>query len=819
MARAIDLTYVIESDAKQIYEEYSLKHAYPSLADGLCNVNRSILYAFMHDYKGEKTKADTVSAYVQLHYHLHAADSIHRTALMMASERLPLITAADNNTTYANREGIVASRYASYYKTRWGEYMHKSLATARMIRNYSLTDEIPAYYPTMLPYMLFTNYTNINMGVTNNTLPFNPGEIFSMMRVLLRNFNAPIEELLPYFKGPDIGPTYTVVGHPQSRHALLKDGYGKFDILTNMEFTRDTILFKDVPYRSNKSKFLKKLSIMQLQSAILGKPDKRASTKFVMSVPYKLNPGFTVKDLQKELYTQTTLKKTIAVELVGFHPSDTETVTSGKLDIIGIREMLQMCLKYGYDLRIKELENEIVRVNKEVEYNSLLEKLTRPEIYDVWFEKLISAKGVNREEILFKRGNEEIKDVKIGEYVTIKGGITRQEVKETFARSGNNILGNLDSRHSVLNHLESLDEELKGLHNDLLPENVFKHLDETISDWIKDPICERQSQILFSDIESAITTKCEASEDMLVKHMLHVSDDIDIPVNFVFYKDGSLDYWNPEKSINMPPEFLVKEIHTIVKCNTQDTLLILTSARRFKTKVKYLVNNLNQYNQIYKNEDITFQGVLIYEWNVDAPDVDDYLFMLTSQNRVKKMTISSILQKFEHVKPLPLYTGEYIKYMKVIPRKELDNYTVEVLTARGIKRKSLDSMLVKSLKGFVTLVSCIFERDTVDFRLCHNEPNIKVIDDGNLKEVPVDMEEVFKRDIYKEFVVEEEGKYNHFVYDKEYYNSEGCLVEPKEVFSITTEDSLDGALAKLPENYYSAHVQVSKTREGYERAE
>ena len=814
MARAINLQTVIESDAKQVYEEYSLKHAYPSIADGLCNVNRSILYAFMNDFKGEVTRADTVSAHVQLHYHLHAADSIHRTALMMASERLPLITVADNNTVYANREGIIASRYTKYFKTKWGEYMHSSLVNARMIRNYSLTDEIPEFYPTMLPYMLFTNYTNINIGITNNTLPFNPREIFTMMRVLLRNFNAPIEELLEYFKGPDIGPTYTVVGHPQSRYALLKDGYGKFDILTNMEFTRDTILFKDVPYRSSKGKFLKKLASLQLETATLGKPDKRASTRFVMSVPYKLNPGYTVKDLQRELYMQTTLKKTIAVELVGFHPKETESPIAGQLDIMGIKEMLQNCLKYGYALRVKEIENEIEKINQEVERTSLIEKLTRPEVKP-WAKKLIYGEDANRDNVLYTRGNAEIKDLRIGKYVVVKGGITWEEVRATFSRKGNNILGNLDTRGETLAQLEYLDKQLEELHEALKPQNVYKALDDIIVDWLKEPICERQSQILFCNIDKAITTKCEASEEMLVKHMLNVSDDIDIPVNFVFYKDGTIDYWNPEKSESMPPEMLLKDIHSVVKCTTQDTLLMFTSARRFKTKAKYLINNITQYNNIYKNENILFQGVLVYEWNVDEPDVDDYLFMVTSRNRVKKALVSSILQKFQHVKPLELYNNEYIKYMKVIPKGELDKYTVEVLTPRGVKRKTLDSVLVKNLKGFVSLVSTTFDRDTVDFRLCHNEPFVKVIDNGEIKTVPINLDEIAKRDIYKEIIIEEEGKYSHFIYEKEYYDTEGNIIAPKDVFGIQTDESLEGMLTNLPENYYSAHVYVSKSRSEY----
>lgn len=819
MARAIDLTSVIESDAKQIYEEYSIKHAYPSLVDGLCNVNRSILYAFMKDYKGEATKAEPVASHVQAKYHLHSAKSIHRTALMMASERLPLITAYDNNrAVYSNREGIIAGRYLSYYKTRWGEYVHQSVANAQMVKNYSLTQELPAFYPTMLPYMLFTNYTNINVGVTNNTLPFNPNEIFSMMRVLLRNPNVPIEELLNFFKGPDIGPNYTVVGHPQSRYALLKDGYGKFDVLTNMEFTRDTILFKDVPYRSSRNKFLNILQDLKLDTAVLGTPNKRASTRFVMSITYKLNEGYTVKDLQKELYIKTTLKKTIAVELVGFHPKNEGNVTDGQLDIMGIKEMLINSLNYGYANRVRELNDEIQKVWDEVEHESLIEKLTREEVKP-WVKQLIYGEISSREDVLYKRGNAEIGDFQLGQYIKVKGGISWSEVRATFARTNNNIMPNLDTRDSTLSRLQALDDRLVELHQELEPLAIYKYLDSVIDDWMKDPVCERQSQILFTNIETAITTQCEATEKLIMSHMLTVSDNVDIPVNFIFYKDGTIEYWNPEKSVSMPKEMLSKEIHSVIKCRTTDTLLIFTSARRFKTKVKYLINNISEYNKIYSNENILFQGVLVYEWNIEEPNPDDFLFIVTSMNRIKKMTVSSILQKFQHVKPLPLYKGEFVKYAKVIHANELDKYTIEVLTERGIKRRALNNLLVKGLKGFVTLVGFSYERDIVDFRFCKDEPNVTVLEDGTLKVVDVDVEEVHKRDLYKEVIVEEEGKYNHYIQNKEYYNEEGEIVTPQQAFGLEESVEIDGVLTAIPDNVYHAFVQTSKTRQESEEVE
>lgn len=813
MAVTIQLATVIESDAKQIYSEYSTKRAYASLADGMHIVNRALLYALMHDFKTEKggVSAGVVCSKVKNAYHLHSDESIHRTALIMSGERLPLLTGVDTSSgRFDIRDGIIAQRYSNYNRTKWGEYVHSSLRNAPMVKNYSLSSSMPDYYPTMFPYLLFTNYANINMGVTHHTLPMCPEEIFTMMLKLLENKDATVEDLLPYFKGPDIYETYTIIGNPQSRYALLKDGYGKFDILANMTFTRTHIMLHDVPYRSQKLILERALSRVKLESVILGAPQNAVSSDCVMSIPYQLVEGYTIEDARKELYDKTILKKTIAVELVGFHPKDIDTPYAGKLDIVGIRELLLRCINYGYAQRISDIKAEIDEVMKEIDFNSLMERLTRPEVLSWYTDVLKQTSG--RKETLFQKGNEVITEKRYGKYIVIKGGITQSEVDYVFDRKGTPPNNNLDTRPQVLAELKRCEEKLDRLYPELEHDRIVEYLKTVIEGWLKEPECKRRSRILFTNGDSDIKTVAEISEQELVKHIVITKDDLALDVNIIFYRDCTVDYWNPKYGEDIPPDLMSKEIHTIIKCTTKDTLLIMNSSRRFKTRVKYLINNLTQYNHIYGSGEYFFMGAMVYEWNSKEPEEDDVILMVTSKNRVKKMPVASILQKFEMVKALPLYRDEYIKWLAVGKQEEFDKYTIEVLTERGVKRKKVADMRLKNVKGFVTLVAYNFGRDLIDFRLCKEDDNVMVMEDGTIREVTLDVPSTFKRDIYKEVIIEDEGKFNHYVTDREYYNLSGKITDVKGVFSVDDAHSIENVLTVLPSDYIAIHTQYSQLR-------
>lgn len=818
MAKAITVETLANHDAHKIFYEYTLRRSYPSLSDGMHEVYRAIMYSFYNDLKPKNgVKSTELSSHVNNNYHLHKSDSIYRSTLMMSGERLPLVTSSNEGTAHFLRDGVPTEKYIDFFPTYWGEYLHSSILNASLKSNYALTKKMPMYYPTMLPYLLFTNYTNINVGITTYTMSFNPNEIFGMMLKLIRNSNVPTEELMEGFKGPDIGKNYSIVCHPQSLYTMIETGYGKFDILTNFKFTRDRILFRDVPYRSTKLKFLKYISNLKFESMMVGVPELSSSPDCVVQLPYTLVDGYSLKDAQEELYKKTTLKKTIPVELVGFHPEDKPEYANcenpadkqRRLDIIGIREYLLTCLHYGYIHRLKDLELQIEDIYKQVEMNSLLEKLTRPEIL-AWLKPI--QDDSNKKNILYTRGNKEILEQKIGRHITIKGGITMSEVETTFQRTKNDILGRLDERNNIMRELLQLDDMLEELFRLKEPYNIILYLEEVIKEWMQRPECVRQSEVLFTSVDEAITTKCEISEQMLIKHMISTGEKVNVPVNVIFYTDGTADYWNANHGEDIPPEMVSKEISTIIKCKTNDTILIFNSARRFKVKVKSFVRSLEEYNKLALAPGLEFYGALPYEWNVEPPTPGDIALIVTTHGRLKKAPMTALMQKFEHVKPMPLYPTEKIKAIYVIPESSLTTHTLEIITNVGIKRRKLQDVMCKGLKGFVSLVQFDCDKPIRDFRICHDEPQLTVKDGNVLKDIDVDITQAHKRDIYKEFVVEAEGKYDHYIFDKQYYTSDGKITTPQEVFSIDSADITKGILTSLPNGYVTAFVQSSKSR-------
>lgn len=807
MAQRISLASVVNAGSRAYMRETVMNRFNPSQADGLRNVNRSILHAMMDDFKGERgVRALDLSGKIASKYHLHKPESIYHATLLMVAERCPLVTIGRDGNAYSPREGKPSSKYITFSPTHWGEFMYKGKIIAPLIKNYSLSDEIPEYYPSLLPYWAFTNYTNIAAGISSTTLANNPKEVFEMMLKLVDNTEISTEELVESYRGPDVGPGYTVIGHPQSLYTMLEEGYAKYTVLANIEITRERVLIKEVPFRSTLHVLSNQLSGMEFETFRKGPPERiiSSSSTHIMQFRYQLNDGYTLVDMQKELYDKTTLKKVITTEMIGLLPLN-EELGDNRLNIVGLKEYMVSCLRSGFLIRQAEIEDEIANIFKEVKHNSLLEKLTRPEVLS-WFQPLISQRGI-REKQLFDRGNAEIGPRKIGRYIEVEGGITKDDVATTFKREGgNHILVNLDYRHTVVNELERLDDALHLLYRDLESENIIEYLKETLKSWIALPECTRVTNILFKDIDEALETKWEDTENVMIDHMIATDEHFNTPVNIIFYKDGTINYYNPKVGNNIPEEMMTGPIHTLMECMTGTELIIFNEEQRFKVQARTIVNHMDNFNDIAKG--MAFYGVMEY-----PEDFNKTLVMVTNQNRVKRAKMMHLKQEIQSVKPFPLRLGEQFIKIYTVDDRDVEDITVETITAEGFKRRKLVLMVNKGVNGFVTLLNSDFGEETLDVRFCTDERQVIAIENGAMTVEDVDMSRVHLRDTLREVGINK--KLSHFTCDKQYYTREGKLQTIDEVFgevSNTIKDSPHGAVVCGELDYIPVTVERSRGR-------
>lgn len=789
MAKVIKLTTIGEQSAKEFIRESVMNRMNPSTADGLRDGNRAIFYALLNDYKDSNkagVKARLLCSTVADSYHLHKEDSIYRSAFLMTRERLPLISRV---STRRNKSGVITTdKYVEFKLTEWGEFLGKGTHFSPRIKTHDLSKEIVEFYGSLFPYWAFTNYSNLAKGLNASTISLCPEEIFKAMLILLEDLNTTTDRLMDVIKGVDVGRNYTALCHPQSIKTLLDEGYGKFTILTNINITREYIDILDTPYKTAYVTLTKRFSSAieedTFKSFKVETVVNSTDMDIVLRIKYRLKPGYTVGDVMKELYSLPMLMKTVSIEYIGLRPS-TDGFKDKNLDIMGLKEYLINCLKYGYNNRIRDLQIQLEKLQEKINLNSLLEKLTRPEV-EPWFGPMVQEKKSNEAKIqeLFKLGNERIKDFQFSEYITIKGGLTIEECNTTFARLGNNVLGQLGERNKVLSELSRIDWELKQIHDQLKPENVKQHLRETLEDWLKKPECARQTPIKYQDVDTVIETKSQITERVLRTRMMEADKLKNQQVNLIFYNNGTCNYYNPKESPNIPKEMMNNSIFKIIKCTTHDKILIFNSYQRTKILVGDLIDNLDNYNKATLRPGIVFQGVDMYDWDREGfANEDGVTLIITSGGRAKKMPTKYLIQRSQCVRDIAMNAGERILYLQHFSSEdEANRYTAEIMTAKGLKRKNLSEMHMRGLDGFNTLLAPKFFEETIDARLCQNELTINVINKEEVSNVELALSRLHKRDTFRETPIIQDMKHGFYMDNKEYYRLDGENISLSEVF-------------------------------------
>ena len=495
----------IEDEMKKSYVDYAMSviigRALPDVRDGLKPVHRRILYAMNelnNDWDKPYKKSARIVGDVIGKYHPHGDMAVYDAIVRMAQDfslRYPLI---DGQGNFGSIDGDppAAMRYTEIRMSKLASELLADIdkETVGFTPNYDESLVEPVVLPSKFPNLIVNGSSGIAVGMATNIPPHNLVETINALIALIENPEISIEELMAHLPGPDFPTAGFIYGKEGIRQAY-ETGKGVIQLRARALIERDrkgereNIVITELPYQTNKVKFIERVAELVQEKVMEGISNIRdESDREGMRVVIELKRNEVAEVILNQLYKHTQMQTSFGIILLAIHQNQPKLLT--------LKEMLQLFVQHRHEV------------------------VTRRSLFDL-------KKAEARAHILegLKRAIDQIDAV----IATIKASKTPKEAKdhliERFALSEEQAqailemrlqrLTNLEQRKIVEEHEEiiKLINRLKALlASERLMLNLIKEELTSIRDAYGD---ERRTEI----VETAPEIKIEdliAEEDMVV---------------------------------------------------------------------------------------------------------------------------------------------------------------------------------------------------------------------------------------------------------------------------------------------------------------
>ncbi len=362
----------ISNEMKSSFLAYAMSvivsRALPDVRDGLKPVHRRIIYT-MNDAGNTAEKAYRKCAYtvgeVLGKYHPHGDASVYDALVRLAqnfSLRYPLI---DGHGNFGSMDGDPPAAYR-YTEARMAKIAGEMLAdinkdTIPYQSNYDDTHKEPEVLPSRFPNILVNGATGIAVGMATNIPPHNLRETIDAIRYLVKNPDAPLEEIMEYIKGPDF-PTGGIIMGRSGIRAAYATGRGKITLrsVTNIEEIkgRNCIIVTEIPYMVNKARLIENIAALAKDKRIDGihnirdESDKEHAVRIVIELKKDAVPQLVLN----KLFALTQLQDTVGVIMLA--------LVKGEPKVLTLKQILTEYIDFQVDVIRRRTEYDLKKARE-----------------------------------------------------------------------------------------------------------------------------------------------------------------------------------------------------------------------------------------------------------------------------------------------------------------------------------------------------------------------------------------------------------------------------------------------------------------------
>ncbi|MBR1392423.1 MAG: DNA gyrase subunit A [Ruminococcus sp.] len=362
---------------QESFLQYSMavivSRALPDVRDGLKPVHRRILYTMYENGltpdKAYRKCADTVGN-VLGKYHPHGDASVYDAMVRLAqsfSLRYPMV---DGHGNFGSVDGDppAAYRYTESRMSKMSLHMLSDInkETVDFQPNYDDRLKEPVVLPSRFPNLLCNGSVGIAVGMATNIPPHNLNEIIDGMKLLVKNPDCTLDELMECIKGPDF-PTGGIIMGRAGIRAAYGTGRGKITLRSKTSIEeihgRNCIIVHEIPYMVIKARLLESIANLVKDKRVEGIHDLRdESDRDGMRIVIELKKDAIPDVVLNKLFSYTQLQDTVGVIMLA--------LVNGVPKILTLKECLEQYIDFQvevierrtrYDLRKAKERDHILR--------------------------------------------------------------------------------------------------------------------------------------------------------------------------------------------------------------------------------------------------------------------------------------------------------------------------------------------------------------------------------------------------------------------------------------------------------------------------
>ena len=349
----------IEDEMKKSYMDYAMSviigRALPDARDGLKPVHRRILHAMNelnNDWDKPYKKSARIVGDVIGKYHPHGDMAVYDSIVRMAQDfslRYPLV---DGQGNFGSIDGDppAAMRYT---EIRMAKLAHELLAdiekeTVDVVSNYDESLFEPSVLPSRFPNLIVNGSSGIAVGMATNIPPHNMTETIHALTALIDDPEISIAKLMTHIPGPDF-PTGGFINGKEGIRSAYETGKGVIQIRARALIERDrkgereNIVITELPYQTNKAKFIERVAELAQEKTIEGISTVRdESDRDGMRVVIELKRNEVAEVILNQLYKHTQMQTSFGIILLAIHQNQPK--------LLNLKEILQLFVQHRQEV-------------------------------------------------------------------------------------------------------------------------------------------------------------------------------------------------------------------------------------------------------------------------------------------------------------------------------------------------------------------------------------------------------------------------------------------------------------------------------------
>jgi DNA gyrase subunit A len=349
----------IEDEMKKSYMDYAMSviigRALPDVRDGLKPVHRRILHAMNelnNDWDKPYKKSARIVGDVIGKYHPHGDMAVYDAIVRMAQDfslRYPVV---DGQGNFGSIDGDppAAMRYT---EIRMAKLAGELLAdidkeTIDFVPNYDESLPEPTVLPSRFPNLIVNGSSGIAVGMATNIPPHNMVETINALVALIDQPKISIPELMNHLPGPDF-PTGGFIFGKEGIRAAYETGRGVIQLRARALVERDrkgereSIVITELPYQTNKAKFIERVAELVQEKTIEGIVNIRdESDRDGMRVVIELRRNEVAEVILNQLYKHTQMQTSFGIILLAIHQNQPK--------LLNLKEILHAFLRHRQEV-------------------------------------------------------------------------------------------------------------------------------------------------------------------------------------------------------------------------------------------------------------------------------------------------------------------------------------------------------------------------------------------------------------------------------------------------------------------------------------